>query len=717
MTESSSIEAGAIVITEHERDLAQSALIEFQKKAYTTCLSYLNKLESLRPMDLKVIHNKIIVEYYKCDLKKTELAKKTLNAVCGNPIFNDVSLETSEDVEKCVMRYNQAVLLYHTRQYEAALQILNRLFTFVEPMEENLAWKVCLLLIELHIQTNRLDATLSLINYVESQFICSSETLKSSSTSGDISNLTKTPSKEIEKMKKKDKTDSQSDLFRIKLLKYKAQIYLLLHRPKLCQKKWDTMLSLGALQTTSTIFLKAHYEYVLGNYDNSIKLLNSATDNLDYKLCGESVAVIYYNNMACINYSRSKPNLAVFYLEKALEENKKSIESIRCKDTDKDPLSSQPVYTLGGDKHHELMFSLGISLLQGGQATRAFDCFLEAAQRLQNNPVLWLKLAECCVYCHKPTNEVDFDVIKFRDCLVQKVIGNGNNKKIILSSRLNNDTKYHYESLSYAIPQPTIEFAMLCLKNALFTLPKDENMPCPPSNPSDLQFNPSANLSSSNTSGLRGSIGGLTPSSGILNTHPSMLITPVTSHATWIEAMNLKIAILAASSYVSLCLGDYMVAFEHAKTLLKIEKIPGAYKLLGSLYAAESLILMDKINDAIDYLNIQDLFDLDLSIDLPDVDSEQDNDCNVNVFAFKQKWFPRSLRTANAVLRYNLAVAYAIRGELDKSGETLKQVYMSKGPDCDIPIHVIMLALYIELQLDHVDIARSIVKQHCPQYW
>lgn len=24
---------------------------------------------------------------------------------------------------------------------------------------------------------------------------------------------------------------------------------------------------------------------------------------------------------------------------------------------------------------------------------------------------------------------------------------------------------------------------------------------------------------------------------------------------------------------------------------------------------------------------------------------------------------------------------------------------MSKGPDCDVPIHVIMLALYIELQL------------------
>lgn len=37
-------------------------------------------------------------------------------------------------------------------------------------------------------------------------------------------------------------------------------------------------------------------------------------------------------------------------------------------------------------------------------------------------------------------------------------------------------------------------------------------------------------------------------------------------------------------------------------------------------------------------------------------------------------WYPTTVSTGIAVVRYNLAVAYAIRGELDKSGETLKQV-------------------------------------------
>lgn len=69
-----------------------------------------------------------------------------------------------------------------------------------------------------------------------------------------------------------------------------------------------------------------------------------------------------------------------------------------------DPLSSRPLCTLGGNKHYELMYSLGVSLLHAGHASLAFDCFMEAAQKLHNNPKLWLRIAECCIYCHKPVN-------------------------------------------------------------------------------------------------------------------------------------------------------------------------------------------------------------------------------------------------------------------------------------------------------------------------
>lgn len=677
------------VISEQERDLAQNALSEFQKGSYASCLSYLNKLESLRPMDLKVTHNKVVVEYYKSDLKKTELMRKSLIAICGQ-ISTD-SNEAIDDVEKCVMRYNQAVLLYHTKQYNAALQIMTRLFAFIEPMEETLANKVCLLLIELYVIMEQPDAALSILNYVESQYV-SIDGSKISSVDKD--GLIKSKIKE-QKEQKKDMNDIVTDAFKIKLLKCKARIYLLTHQLKLCKKEWKTIVSLGTIANTSTIFLKANLEYLRGNYKKAMKLLSSATiENLDFKLHGESSAVLYYNNIACLNLAMGKPNLACLYLQKALHENKCAVESVQVKDTD--PLFSQSLYTLGGNKHYELMYSLGVSLLHAGQASKAFDCFTEAAQRLHNNPKLWLRMAECCIYNHKYSNKVDFNIPKRRKDLVQKVIGTGTHKKIILAASLSKDVNYHLEGLSYAIPQPTLEFGSLCLKNALFLLPNNE---------------PNVSQTAIVNSQTATSTLPLTSSHNLGMQHATLM-----SQATIIESFNLKISVLAASAYISLCLGDYILSLEHAKALLSFNKLPGAYKLLGNLYAAESLIFMDKISEALEYLKLENLQDLHTTISMPEV-QEKDKEKMEEVIAKPTKaWYPTTVSTGIAVLRYNLAVAYAIRGELDKSGETLKQVWMSKESDCDIPIQVIMLALYIELQLGHADISKSIIKQHCPQY-
>lgn len=686
-SETQNKDIGPGVITEQERELAQNALSEFQKGAYANCLSYLNKLETLRPKDLKVMHNKVVVECYKNDLKKTELLRKSLNAICGQMSTID-STETIDDIEKCVMRYNQAVLLYHTKQYNVAIQIMNRLFAFIEPMEESLAHKVCLLLIELHIVTEQPDAALSLINYIESQLISTDNSKISSVDKEGIIKSIK------EQKEPKREVDIVTDAFKLKLLKCKARIYLMMHQLKLCKREWKTLVSLGTPVNISTVFLKANLEYLRGNYKKAIKLLNSVTsENLDFKTCGESSAVLYYNNMACLHLAMGKPNLASFYLRKALHENKCAVESVQVKDSD--PLSSRPLCTLGGNKHYELMYSLGVSLLHAGHASLAFDCFMEAAQKLQNNPKLWLRIAECCIYCHKPTNEVDFNIPKRRKDLVQKVVGTGIYRKIILASSLSKDIKYHPEGFPSAIPQLTLEFASLCLKNALFLLPNNNELNVPITTIAAPQTVPLS----------------LTAGHNLGAQHSTLM-----SQTTTVEALNLKISVLAASAYVCLCLGDYVIALEHAKALLNTNKLPGAYRMLGNLYAAESLIFMDKINEAIEYLKPENIQDLSTSVLIPETQDKDKEKSDEVISKPIKMWYPTTVPTGIAVLRYNLAVAYAIRGELDKSGETLKQVWMSKGPDCDIPIHVIMLALYIELQLGHADISRSIIKQHCPQY-
>lgn len=54
---------------------------------------------------------------------------------------------------------------------------------------------------------------------------------------------------------------------------------------------------------------------------------------LVFRTCGESSAVLYYNNMACLHLAMGKPNLASFYLRKALHENKCALEGVQVKDS------------------------------------------------------------------------------------------------------------------------------------------------------------------------------------------------------------------------------------------------------------------------------------------------------------------------------------------------------------------------------------------------
>lgn len=57
-------------------------------------------------------------------------------------------------------------------------------------------------------------------------------------------------------------------------------------------------------------------------------------------------------------------------------------------------------------------------------------------------------------------------------------------------------------------------------------------------------------------------------------------------------------------------MGDYISALEYSKTLLNIKELPGAHWLLGNLYAAESLIFLDRIYEALEHLKPEGLQDV-----------------------------------------------------------------------------------------------------------
>ena len=78
--------------------------------------------------------------------------------------------------------------------------------------------------------------------------------------------------------------------------------------------------------------------------------------------------------------------------------------------------------------------------------------------------------------------------------------------------------------------------------------------------------------------------------------------------------------------------------------MLNMDKLPGAYKMLANLYAAESLILMDKMNEAIEYLKPQNIYDLDASLDVNFLPESTDID---NTYQFRPPKTSKSERLKN----------------------------------------------------------------------
>jgi hypothetical protein len=76
-----------------------------------------------------------------------------------------------EDADANIILYNMAVINYQLRQFATALSILENLFQNIEPMDENLAIRICFLLGELYLNLKYNKDKVSLvISYLEKTF-------------------------------------------------------------------------------------------------------------------------------------------------------------------------------------------------------------------------------------------------------------------------------------------------------------------------------------------------------------------------------------------------------------------------------------------------------------------------------------------------------------------------------------------------------------------
>ncbi|KAM9387335.1 CCR4-NOT transcription complex subunit 10 isoform 3-T3 [Phaethornis superciliosus] len=658
-------------ITDQEKELSSSALQAFLAGNYDACLQHLNSLQDINKDDYKITLNTAVAEFCKSNQTTTDNFRQTLNQL-KNQVHSAVEeMDGLDDVENSMLYYNQAVILYHLRQYTEAISVGEKLYQFIEPFEEKFAQAVCFLLVDLYLLTYQAEKALHLLAVLEKMISQGNNNSKNGKNeSGNNTNK--------DSSNQKAEGGTLIEVAKSKIHQYKVRAYIQMKSLKACKREIKSVMNTAG-NSAPSLFLKSNFEYLRGNYRKAVKLLNSANiaEHPGFMKTGECLRCMFWNNLGCIHFAMGKHNLGIFYFKKALQENDNACAQLGTGSSDPGKkFSGRPMCTLLTNKRYELLYNCGIQLLHIGRPLAAFECLIEAVQVYHSNPRLWLRIAECCIAANKGTSEQETKGLPSKKGIVQSIVGQGYHRKIVLASQSIQNVVYN-DGQSSAIPVASMEFAAICLRNALLLLPEDQQEP-----------------KQENGSKTSSQLGGNTENSE-------------SSEAC-------RCSILACSAYVALALGDNLMALNHADKLLQQPKLSGSLKFLGHLYAAEALISLDRISDAITHLNPENVTDVSLGISSNEQDQGSDkgeNEAMESSGKQTPQCYPSSVTSARTMMLFNLGSAYCLRSEYDKARKCLHQAASLIHPK-EIPPEAILLAVYLELQNGNTQLALQIIKRN-----
>ncbi|XP_052367932.1 CCR4-NOT transcription complex subunit 10-like isoform X1 [Oncorhynchus keta] len=683
--------------TDQEKAIAANALEAFTAGNYEDSLKHLGKLQELNKEDYKIALNKAIAEFYKSGQTTTCTLKQTLIAMKNQVHTSMEDIDGLDDVENSLLYYNQAIIHYHMRQYSEAIAIGERLYHFLEPFEEKFALAVCFLLVDLYLLTYQPEKALHLLAVLEKLSVQgNNKNGKGESVNKDGRN-------------QKAEFIDMIEAAKSKMHQYKVRAYIQMKSSKACKREIKSVMNTAG-NSASSLFLKSNFEYLRGNYRKAVKLLNSSNiaEHPGAIKTGECVRCMFWNNLGCIHFAMGKHNLGIFYFKKALQENDHTCAQLGDGGATGNGQSKQfsgiPMCALLANKRYELLYNCGIQLLHIGRPLAAFDCLMDAVQVYHSNPGLWLRLAECCIAANKGSLEQDNKGLPSKKGIVQAIVGQGYHRKIILASQSTQNTIYS-DGQSAAIPVASMEFAAICLRNGLVLLPDHQQQENKAENGSKTTSQSGSTESGSENSDACSGKG--QEGDKFLSAAPS---SPLRKQ----EVENLRCSLLACSAYVALVLGDNLMALNHAEKLLHQTKLSGSLKFLGHLYAAEALISLDRISEAIGHLNPENVTDVSMGV----LSSEQDQgpdkgDLEPVESSGKQTplCYPSTVSSARAIMLFNLGSAYCLRSEYEKARKCLHQA-ASMVNTKEIPPEAILLAVYLELQNGNTQLALQIIKRN-----
>ncbi|NXE31880.1 CNO10 protein, partial [Ptilorrhoa leucosticta] len=200
------------------------------------CLQHLNTLQDINKDDYKITLNTAVAEFCKNNQTTTDNLRQTLNQL-KNQVHSVVEeMDGLDDVENSMLYYNQAVILYHLRQYTEAISVGEKLYQFIEPFEEKFAQAVCFLLVDLYLLTYQAEKALHLLAVLEKMISQGNNNSKNGKNeSGNNTNK--------DSSNQKAESGALIEVAKSKIHQYKVRAYIQMKSLKACKREIKSVMN------------------------------------------------------------------------------------------------------------------------------------------------------------------------------------------------------------------------------------------------------------------------------------------------------------------------------------------------------------------------------------------------------------------------------------------------------------------------------------------
>jgi CCR4-NOT transcription complex subunit 10 len=442
------------------------------------------------------------------------------------------------------------------------------------------------------------------------------------------------------------------------------------------------------LRNESALYLKANFEYLRQNYRKALKLLSSchSEGSESGSAAGGSGGLtkqgpMYFNNVGCVHHKMGKYHAALSYFSKAL----KQMEGNNA---------------VNGAVAAEVRYNCGVELLLMGNAEKAFACFQESAALLYSRPLLWLRMAECCIaqYCASKTDTAEMELKSSQ----WSKVGSASQRRVILAEDHKDKWRGEFNEKSKC----SLMEAKRCLEKTLFLINGMAAAVAKVEAAAEgvLMF---AKKAPEKDSGAAS--GGSSPNPAEDRSDHGESVNQKSSTTSVETSAYLKLA------FVHLCLDEPAAAASYASKLTGTAAgIPAHLLVLSRQYAAEALCALNRPQEALE------LISRDNQPPSPPAVSEVANQLSVAAapngqYSTQQvpgsAICPRHPNFMKAALHANLAACFAVQSAPDAL-EKAEKCARNAVAACPESQHAHRMLVYVLLKSGNVEEAREWLKMY-----